>query len=408
MVRNYAHLKNELVEMNSKTHADFTFFPVTVISFRHRRRSYGLFTATLFLTTLIIITACSRTANIADNRLTDYLDIVLTPSPTETRIASPTSMPSKTLATPTQIPFSYNTERLYLHPQGLFDFPMPQGWEIEREDEGFVEFSNAELNASFNIFVTNTGTSLDRTAFTRFVEAQESNFFRVYSDYQESEKYYNHDGIDAMVVKTFLNEGQQKRVASFYTQEGQTVLTLHLWLDSPLTSPSIPLFSQFFKEIQIYPMKIVEQPVYRWVYEYRDEQNSYRLLVPLQWRLKSVISSSAQVVRFESPDQRGAVQVTLYDDGEPMSSQDAGFIVLELLKKVYGNELSILDDRYLAGDFERLSWRLKDGTTSGTTFFDIKNSRITMLTMDYPDPEEDQFLDLYQVLASSFQYLDPY
>jgi hypothetical protein len=91
-----------------------------------------------------------------------------------------------------------------------------------------------------------------------------------------------------------------------------------------------------------------------------------------------------------------------------MSSQDAGFIVLELLKKVYGNELSILDDRYLAGDFERLSWRLKDGTTSGTTFFDIKNSRITMLTMDYPDPEEDQFLDLYQVLASSFQYLDPY
>jgi hypothetical protein len=370
-------------------------------SVKHSSDPIAFLALLLMITT---ITSCSTWHIEEQKRLVDYLDLLITPTPTSQIVTATTSPPATILAAPTAVRFE-SGGKIYRNSQGLFDFSLPEGWMVLREDDASVEFANFNEDAIFYAFVTNTGLELDKESFERFVEAQERNLFSAYVGYQETERQFDQDGIDALVVKRLLFDGQEQGVVSLYAQSDQAVLTLNLWVAPFLIKSYLGPLKKFFLEIRFYPNEVADQPVYRWTYEFRSDNNLYSMLIPLQWKNEQVVNNKAQVNRFIAPDIQAVIQCTLYDDGVRIGDQDAGFITLELLRADYGDHLSVSEDRFLAGGSERLTWNTGDGEISGVTFFDSRESTLVIQTMTYRTTQKVIYQDLYQILASSFRYL---
>jgi hypothetical protein len=192
---------------------------------------------------------------------------------------------------------------------------------------------------------------------------------------------------------------------SLYRQSGAAILNLNIWSASALSKEDIAKFESFFEKIRLYPDEISAQPVYRWTYEFQSANGLYAGLVPLQWARQQSSTDISQVDRFISPDLRAVVQITRYDDGKRISISDASFIVLFLLREEYGQDLIITEEQPQPEGRELLIWKTSEGDINGATFFEVKETTLTIITSKYP-VEENIYQTLLKMISESVHTIE--
>jgi len=350
-----------------------------------------------------LLEACSGFPTVeSHDNLTDYLELADSPGLS----AAPTLSPATPLPIPSVSPAAsllVFPGGIYKHHQGLFELPIPEGWNLVKANEGEVEFRNNGKGISFHVLITCTGLELDQASFRRFVEAQEVNLFSAYANYVETGRQYNQEGNTALVEKYLTFNSKDHQVVSLYRQSEESNLNLNIWSNSALSKENIDEFISFFDKIHLFAAKISAQPVYQWIYEFQSKSGQYSGLVPLQWVREQSSTKNVDVERFVSPDLRAAVQLTRYDDGNKISIGDASYMTLILLRDEYDPDLTIVENLPQPGGGELLVWTASEGNISGATLFEIKDSTLIILTWVCPTDKANIYQDLLQQIFESIQ-----
>ena len=322
------------------------------------------------------------------------------PPPTPTQLP-PTPVPLPT-ATPTQPEATVTLgDDLYEHPQGLFAFHPPQGWQKQREGDAFVIFTPAgEGTSTLIVTAINTGDALDSQSFANLVSAYEQSY-QMLDGYQEDESVLLEHG--ATMSKRVVSGGTPYYVLSRYYQDGQGVIIIDVTVSPDDAAAGDGLANALEADLRYDSQAIAAQPIYADVWQFVAPGELFTMGVPIAWYYTFSYEDTVSVDRFDSPDDEAFIESVIYDDGTPLSKSDIGKVALDYLREIYASDLTINDDQVQADGSERLIWHSAENQISGATFFEKRgDTTLMLLTFISSDAKSDIYLDLFDRILATY------
>jgi hypothetical protein len=134
------------------------------------------------------------------------------------------------LQTATPLPELILSSQRYTSPQSIFTLNPPVGWTVEQNGDE-TRLNDPDGTSWISLQVLNTSYTYDQDAFNRLVSAREENTFGGSPEYGELERTVQADKGAAWVTKGVVLDNQEKRILSFYRQDGSAVLVVDCWTD---------------------------------------------------------------------------------------------------------------------------------------------------------------------------------
>lgn len=366
----------------------------------------------LWLTVFVVIVGLACNAASAPPA-TPTLEPTNPPPPTQTTAPPPAEAPTKAppptkAPAPTDIPpsppatkaFELDTV-LFKHPDGLFELYPPAGWTAE-PDTGSVSFSDPTNVGFIYLQVTNTGTELDMTAFERFADAREANFFATYDDYVQTEREVYPDTAVISIVKEIDLDGVPQTILTVYDKKGSVIYAIDFWADTAEFERYIDGYLEVFDTINVDSSVAAQQEVYYWVFTFTGPNGLFEIKVPSSWRYERSEGDTAIVDTFYSPDEHAVIQNITYDDGTAISKSVAGQFALQLLRSYYASDIRITGDKVQPDGSERLTWNSPSGDYSGVSFLETRGTTFLMFTVMYDNPYKQTYIDTLDYVISTY------
>lgn len=291
---------------------------------------------------------------------------------------------------------------VYTQPDSSFSLNPPVGWEVT-SDDGSASIESPDGSGFIYVQVTNTGYSLDATAFTNFVENRDLNFFTGFDDYVEVAQEVDTDSRVASVTKNLTFEGIPQTVITLYDQYDNIIYTYDFWSDDVNIDAYSDLYSGLVDTIQVDPEAASEQLEYNWVYTFTGPGDLFTIEVPTPWRYERTEGDNAIVDTFYAPDDHAVIQNIAYDDGTETSRSQAGAFALELLRSYYASDIRIHSDEVQPDGSERLIWSSPSGDYSGTSFLETRGTTFLLFTTMYDNPFEEYYLDTLNYTIETYE-----
>lgn len=344
---------------------------------------------------LLVLTGCGRSLSAASlpDGLTDLLRPTWTPVSTEPVTLEldpvPTAEPTPTdRPDPTPIPFALGAE-VYRHTDGLFQAPLPAGWTVTEEAEDQVVLSDGRWRRSARIGVTYTGAALDEAAFERFVTAREENRFGSRADYERLSEDIDLAGRTAVFEKVYTESRQTVWAASYYLQMGDAVAWVDFQQPNYLTPYLSPPPVDWAGQLKVDPLRAAELAPYTEVIDLSAPGGLFQLQVPAAWSYRKGVRDSVTAHLITSPNRNNRIQLILFDEGLPLTRQEAGNLALELVRSLNSGAVQISAAIVRSDGVEYLLWsRVEDGSR-GQSFFTVRGTTFLMLTILEIDPQSE-------------------
>jgi hypothetical protein len=289
----------------------------------------------------------------------------------------------------------------YSHPDGLFEFYPPQGWDLETKTGG-ASFTEPGGSGFVNVEVTNTSYQIDGDSFEQFVDARDANLFGRFEGYTVINRQVDKDIGLARVTKRLLFEGQPQIVFTLYDQHTQVIFSLDFWAAADLAPAYQVKYEEIIDTATVdSAVSAATVDVYYWIYTFTGPGELFEIDVPLPWHYESTTGESTIVDTFYSPDNHGIVQNITYDDGTVIDRSLAGAFALELLRSYYATDIRITDDQVQADGSERLTWNSPGGDYSGISFLETRGTTFLMFSVLWDNPfEADYFATLDYIIST--------
>ncbi len=321
------------------------------------------------------------------------------PSPTAAPTQPPTQAPSQRPVATSQAPPPIQLgDTLYTHPQGLFEFHFPKGWELNNEGDAFVVFAPKDPDAVSLLIVSavNTGLPLDAQGFRNLVEA--------YEQAHSTEKLLNKDikAQIATVSKITTCGDTQCYTESRYYQDDTAIIILDVSVPANRKPMAKQIFDALTDDLTYDSKAIADQPIYNDVWTFKSPGDFFTMDLPLAWNYTSSDTDTTYLDRVDSPDGNAFIESLIYDDGTQYSKTDAGKITLGLLRNAYASDLRVTDDKVQRDGSERLIWHSASQKVTGVTFFETRGTSLLFLTMVATDDTFDLYNHMFNRLLSTY------
>jgi hypothetical protein len=354
---------------------------------------------------LIVGLACSAggSASTAEPVATDAPKSMPTAEP------KPTSEPQQTLPTQSSAPagaapFEMDTA-VYTHPSGAFSFNPPVGWTSEESKSGVV-FTSPDGVGKLDFSATNTGEQLDSKALEAFVKATEANFFGTFSNYKQTQYQFDPSTNSAMVSKTLTSDSGDRKVFTYYLQDGQGVYSFDFWVNADQSSAYKDPYANLLGTITTDGKAAAKLPIYSFINTFTDKNKLFQFDVPLAWTYTYDEAKNIYSDTFTSPDGHSIINNITYDDGTATSKSQAGALALTMLNQVFSNganDIKINSDKVQPDGSERLTWSSISGGYSGQSFFETRGTTFLMLSWLVDKGYSDMFGPVLDNTLSSYK-----
>ena len=140
------------------------------------------------------------------------------------------------------------------------------------------------------------------------------------------------------------------------------------------------------------------------VMPYTAPEGLFALEVPSGWSFSkdTKVIDNTVVETHTAPDGHAFVQVVVNEVGSEMNHVLKGQVTLDFMKRLYGSDLRVASDVTLPDGREKLEWWSDDNKTSGTTFFDTKDSHLFFYTTSYKDAYKKDYAAILEDVNNSF------
>ncbi len=293
----------------------------------------------------------------------------------------------------------------YEQPRGYFSLNPPVDWVLD-EGDTWASWTAPDFSGALYVYVDSTGYELDQAALDTLVEANETNYFGGFEDYQVLNRFTDEFG--AMVVEQrMLAEGEPQAVVSIYFPIQGAIYMLDFWASEPVADAYRPAFDQLWEDTLVDPEAVVGDldPYVGQLYTYVDDEELFSFSVPYTWLVTREVGEVAVIDTFASPDGLAFVQSIKYDEGIQITKSMAGQLALELLRNAYttgAGDIKITDDSIMPDGSERLTWTSKAGGYSGLSFFETRGTTFLMLTLFADDSVYELYLPTFDTILSTY------
>jgi hypothetical protein len=289
----------------------------------------------------------------------------------------------------------------YVHPQDLFSVQVSEKWSVTQEQDG-AKFMDNEQKLSVDIEIVNTGYTLDAISFENMIETGEKDNASMYEEYVEIDRQPLPASNSHLLIKQFSDQGIQKTLASLYQQEERAVLILDFLIAAELFEPYKDTLNTMIDSIQVNADAVADLPIYSFDQEKKYSNGYFSIQIPSYWRINHVTGENSIVDTITSPDEQAIIQTIVYDDGQHMSRNIAGDLVLALLRENYTKSITVLADETLADGREKLSWQSKNADYRGITTFETSTSTLFMITVLWGNDPEQYYQDILKDIIDSY------
>jgi len=337
-----------------------------------------------------------------------------TPEATHPPQLLPTTEPKPTVempALPTQgsapsgaAPFELDST-VYKHPSGTFSFNPPAGWTPDEGRSGVV-FTSPDEAGKLDFSVTNTGYQLDAASLEEYVKATEANYFGSFSNYNQDQYQFDKDKGTAQVSKSLTSDKGDRKVLTYYLQQGQGVYEFDFWANADVAADYSDAYAKLLDTIKVNGDAVSSLPVYSFINTFTDKNNLFQFEVPLSWTYAYDEGKNYYSDTFTSPDKNAFVENISYDDGTTFTKSDAGATALNLLNKYYTNgagDIKVTGDVVQSDGSERLDWTSKQGGYSGQSFFETRGTTFLMLSLVSDDKYSDVYSSVFDNTVSTYK-----
>lgn len=302
--------------------------------------------------------------------------------------------------TATPVPDLILSSQRYTSPQNTFALNPPAGWTVENSEDN-IRFEDPDGHSWISLQVINTGYAYDQEAFTELVSAREANTFAGFLEYGELERTIQAVDGTARVTKTVLLNNSEKRILSFYRQDGSTVLTMDCWTDVGSFATYSDGFEKIIETLE-FDGQVAAAATTISTKLFRDEQYALAFEMPVFWTYKHLGGDNTTSDTFLAPDQHAAIQSLVYEDDEEVDKLTAGEFTLILLREYYNKDIVVTRDSILVDGSERLDWYSPSGDYHGSTIFRIRGNLIWLSTVIVDDAYQATYQDLLErILATT-------
>ena len=137
---------------------------------------------------------------------------------------------------------------------------------------------------------------------------------------------------------------------------------------------------------------------------YDAPEGLFTLEVPNGWSYEKDMDVIDDVVveTYTAPDGHAFVQVVVDEVGLYMDHVVKGEVTVDYMRRLYGSDLRIAEDVYLADERERLTWWSNDNKTSGTTFLASAKNYLFFFTTSYEDAYEKDYETILEDVNNSY------
>jgi hypothetical protein len=304
------------------------------------------------------------------------------------------------LQTSTPIPELVLSSQRYTEAQNLFSLNPPTNW-IVVQSNNETRFNDPGGASWISLQVINSSYAYDPETFTQLISTREANTFNGYLAYFELERLIQAAEGSARVTKGVVVDNIEKRVFSFYRQDGPAILTMDCWTDVKSFAVYLNGFEKIIGSLQFNGQAAAAvTPINKKLFQ--DQQNTLAFEVPVFWTYKHIAGDKTTSDTFSAPDQHAAVQSLVYEDSEVISKALAGEFTLDLLHEYYNRDIIITSERILVDGGERLDWYSSSGSYFGATIFRTRGRTIWLFTMIVDDAYEAIYQGLLaDILAST-------
>jgi hypothetical protein len=111
---------------------------------------------------------------------------------------------------------------------------------------------------------------------------------------------------------------------------------------------------------------------------------------------------AVQLEGFLSPDVHAAVQVAVYRQGSLIKRDAKAIKTLEIMRKLYGNDLRVSNDKALPDGRERLAWTAVKRQVSGISYFNSFGNSMYIFSIVWDNAFEAMYKPTLDLVVTSF------
>lgn len=129
----------------------------------------------------------------------------------------------------------------------------------------------------------------------------------------------------------------------------------------------------------------------------------YQQQAPAAWSYRKVVRDSVVAHLIESPNRNNRIQLILFDEGQPLTQQEAGNLALELVRSLNADPIQISAAIVRNDGLEYLVWSRVAAGSRGQSFFTVRGTTFLMLTTLEIDPQDDDDRIPLEAVINSFR-----
>ena len=137
---------------------------------------------------------------------------------------------------------------------------------------------------------------------------------------------------------------------------------------------------------------------------YTSPERFFTLEVPNGWSYveDTDVIDSAFVETYTAPDGHAFVQIVTNEVSPNMNHVIKGEVTMDYMRRMYGDDLRVLEDVTLKDGRERLTWSNEHKRTSGTTFFDTMKNQLFFYTTSFDDTYDKEYKTILEDVNDSY------
>jgi hypothetical protein len=320
-----------------------------------------------------------------------------TPEPT-LQAEETTQIP--TLPTPTEgITLS---EQPYSSLSGGYDIYFPRDWNCSEIGQVQVDCQPPDSTANITIQATATGYELMQTAFESFVNAEEVYTYSAKKAYTEISRGTN-EGL--LTINATWREGDTLwQSEDIFTRKGAVIYQLSFSALNEQWEQYLAMFDEVNGKIAFHPESLTAAPIYAQTRKYTAPDILFTIDVPTSWAGYVDVASieAVQLEGFLSPDIHAAVQVAVYRQGSLIKRDAKAIKTLEIMRKLYGSDLRISNDKALPDGRERLTWTAGKRQVNGVSYFNSFGNSMYIFSIVWDNAFETMYKPTLDAVVTSF------
>jgi hypothetical protein len=293
--------------------------------------------------------------------------------------------------------------RNYQHPDNLFNLLVPDNWSITQSQNSST-FTGPQGETTIIIQIINTGYKLEKESIWRFIESRESNSFASIDNFTEIERQRDEDKGLIFIKKQLWKRGVQKLGISVYQQQENGLLIIDFMANLEDYDAYQDLLDSIVESVRINPEAISNLQIYSTGNENIHKNDHFSIHVPSYWITKQTSDENSIVNTYYSPDERAIIQTLIYDDGQYLSKNVAGNLVLTILREQYTRDITISSDKVLPNGREQLFWKSVQTNYQGITSFETHGSALMAITVMWDNDFDNVYMGTLQEVINTYRY----